>query len=177
MKRLHPLRLLLSAVAVAVTGLAAGEGFSMKVAVPEKVAYQDPTKKVTLTLFKDGKPKLTAGGVKHTWPERLLPPSEMLISAPAKKVVYIGGLGDPGMSLGRIDLYDFEGKKLASFDLHNDIPDLEALSKTMQEDMGNFPWVAGATLSADGNVANVDVCKSFVARVDLLANTYVVVKR
>ncbi len=164
------------AFAIAVT-LVAAEGLAMKVAVPDKVAYQDPTKKVTLTLFKDGKPKLTAPDEKHTWPERLLPPSEMLISAPAKRVVYIGGLGDSGMSLGHIDLYDFEGKKVASFDLHKDIPDLEQLSKTMQEDMGNFPWIAGAVLAADGNVANIDVCKTFVARVDLLKNTYSVVKR
>ncbi|MEZ0311500.1 MAG: hypothetical protein ACAI38_06985 [Myxococcota bacterium] len=149
----------------------------MKVAVPDKSVYQDPGKKVTLTLFKEGKPRLTAPGEKHTWPERLLPPSELLISAPAKKVVYIGGLGDSGMSLGRIDLYDFAGKKLVEIDLNKDIPDLEQLSKGMQEDMGNFPWIAGVALSADGSVASIDVCKALVVTVDLGKNSYAVTKR
>ncbi len=62
-------------------------------------------------------------------------------------------------------------------DLNNDVPDLALHAKSMQHDMGNFPWIAAAACSADGNLVTVDVCKTFVVTVDLVTSTHKVTKR
>ncbi|MBC7794115.1 MAG: hypothetical protein H7Z43_10445 [Clostridia bacterium] len=150
---------------------------SMKVAVPEKSVYHDTAKKVTLTLFIDAPPVLKAPGEKHEWHERLLPPSKMLVSSATRTVVYIGGIGDPGVSLGRIDLYDFVGTKTLTLDLHEDIPSLEAFARTWIENMGNFPWIASASLDRDEKIATIDVCERYTVTIDLVKRTHAVLPK
>jgi hypothetical protein len=157
--------------------LIAGEALAMKVRLPEKTVFKDSTGTVALTVFANAPPKLVAPGQKHTWPKRLVQPSSLLISTSAKTVVFIGGYGDPGVDLGIVRLYDYAGAELATIDLTKELPDLEALSKTWQDNMGNFPWIGSAALSTKGDAVTIDVCHAYDVTVELPKGTHAVHKR
>jgi hypothetical protein len=141
----------------------------MKVAAPEVSRYTDPTGKVRLEIPVpvSGKPARLYDGKPHVWPGSTPLLSKLVFVPQRRLVALVGGLGDSGSDLGRIEVRSYEGEVKAQVDLTQAIPDLEKLSKVFELDMGNFPWIESVGLSADASVLGINVCRRFAALIDL----------
>lgn len=145
----------------------------MKVAPKELETYYDTSKTIEFNVPEVGNPYLVQHNThnqtsKLVWSnESRLFPSQVLISKELKKVILIGGLGEPGFLMGSIRIFSFEGKKLIDIDLKKEIPDFEKLCNDFRKKMPHFPWISSRKISADEKMATVGVCKVVMVHLDL----------
>lgn len=155
----------------------ANESQAMNVAPPGKRIFKDATGTIAVTLTNDAPPTVKSPDGKHTWPDRPQHPKTVLVSQSAKTVIFLGGHGDSGSSLGRVALYDLTGKPLAAINLQTSIPDLDHLAQTWEPNKGNFPWLAAQSLSKDEQTLQLNVCNAYDVTVDLKTHAMTVAKR
>ncbi|NBF41851.1 MAG: hypothetical protein GVY14_15685 [Spirochaetes bacterium] len=90
----------------------------------------------------EGPIRVRLNGRRRTWPDvRNRHPKLGLAVHSVERLLLIGGLGDPGTELGRIDVYDGGGRLLRALSLGDVIPDLDGLSRAFS-DLSNFPRVS-----------------------------------
>ena len=150
-------------------------GRAMKVLPPEKSEYVDASGGLKLTVPGPRGAGTTLTVVKplrntvHKWekPPQNGVPSAVLMSKERGVVVLLGSLGDPGMSLGHVEIRSLEGKQLAFIQLSQSIPDLEELARNHREKMGNFPWIEEARLDEKDGVVRIHVCSKVPVRISL----------
>lgn len=135
---------------------------------PKVSEYRAYDGQIQLRIPREGHPELRVNppAVKQTtrylWKKSKVPlPSQVAISARHQLVFLLGGLGDPGMRLGIIEVYSFEGARLRLLDLHSEIANLEKIAVPVHGDMGNFPWITSVTLSADETALDILVCGAY----------------
>lgn len=106
-------------------------------------------------------------GRRRTWPDvRNRHPKLGLAVDSVERLLLIGGLGDPGSELGRIDVYDRDGRLLRAFVLSEIIPDLEGLSSAFTH-LPNFPWVSTLGYLETSGEAIIGVCEKMWVRLDV----------
>jgi len=147
-------------------------GSAFKIEPPDIVDYKDPSGKIELHIPREGNPWLTVIDkkgqmTKHAWKAHMDQPSDVLLSPKNRVVLVLGGLGDPGLKLGLVEIYTFEGKLLKKIELSSMIDDLETMSQQFTEKMGPFQWIAGSELSKDETQAKINVCRKKVVEIDL----------
>lgn len=145
---------------------------------PAERAYSDAAKKITLTRKPiegsfDTTYELKTEGTLATWSARPTP-AEVLISGALGRVVFLGGHGDPGVSLGKVVIHDLTGKALASINLADHIRNLEALSEAYRTVCCPFPWIHSASLSPDERTLKIDVCNKTSVSIDLTSHAVTV---
>lgn len=135
---------------------------------PKVSEYRAYDGQIQLRIPREGHPELRVNppAVKQTtrylWKEsKVHLPSQVAISARHQLVFLLGGLGDPGMRLGVIEIYSFEGQRLRLLDLHSEITNLEKMAVSLHGDMGNFPWITSVALSADETALEILVCGAY----------------
>jgi hypothetical protein len=129
----------------------------MKPALPEKYEVESPSGKIKLVVV-DFKATVTAGDMTFTWDERFHYPKDTLISDKAQLIYFLGGLGDPGLSLGDVDIRKLGGSQVQTVKLTNHLPDLEKWAEEWRTKMGPFPWISSARLVSDGAAIEIGVC-------------------
>ena len=94
-----------------------------------------------------------------TWPDlgEHKHPKKVVFFPNLKRLVFLGGLGDPGTDLGVIAIFSEEGELLKEFNAESVLPNIRDLSQEFSP-LPNFPWIAG--LKADGDNLLIDVCET-----------------
>jgi hypothetical protein len=146
---------------------------AMKPAIPDNSHHASADGVVTLDIPDKTTGKVPVLRVKAKgkaaeslrWPAPMLPPSVVVISPSTRTVALLGGLGDSGSTLGRVELRSFEGDVKATLNLKDHIPDLENQARGFREKAGNFPWIE--TAAEDGSVLSILVVGRIPVRVDL----------
>ncbi len=101
------------------------------------------------------------------WPEIPNARSKLIVFNQAKEqVVFLGGLGDPGLGLGRVSVHELTGAVLAQIELSKRLPDWGQLSRKWSK-LSNFPWIAAYRLGELGSALSIWVCKAYAAVIDL----------
>ncbi|HKK48720.1 MAG TPA: hypothetical protein VJ932_06455 [Alkalispirochaeta sp.] len=102
-------------------------------------------------------------GKRQTWPDvRNRHPKLGLAIDSAERLLLVGGLGDPSSQLGRIDIYDGDGRLLRALSLREFIHDLEDLSRMFSK-FSNFPWVSTIGYLDESGEVIVGVCEKIWA--------------
>lgn len=117
---------------------------------PARVVYTDAANaKVKFVLHNEGwRPKsasvINARGKVWGWKKAPELPAKVVVDGASQRIVLLGGYGDACMSLGKIAVYDFSGRRLASFDLNKQIADLKQLSKAYTRICCPCRWIESA---------------------------------
>jgi hypothetical protein len=123
-------------------------GVAMKPYRPELMIFTSPDKKMELhspafqTPFLINKAKNPHDKIQ--WRDRLN--VQYVFSDPTQARLFtLGGLGDPGTSLGEVVFYKFDGTA-QTVNLGQSIPKLEELSRGYRH-ATNFPWVSAVDIT------------------------------
>ena len=144
------------------------EGKAMSPYRPEVLEFHSKDKRHALFIPKPPKtPTLEWAGKLHTWPKIQNPhPNRVLFNEPREQIILIGGLGDPGVNLGDLFIHSLSGDLVGYVELKKEFPELESMSRQWSK-RGNFPWVAGVRLAANGTHLRIWICRKLIASVDL----------
>jgi hypothetical protein len=138
---------------------------------PKRIRYRDSKAKATLTVVNKGwrpqKVTLTHAGKTYTWPKPFALPATVIISVPAQRVVALGGYGNACGKLGKIAIYDFQGKRLKEFDLGRRLANLDTLSRAYTKICCPCRWIHKLSLTKDGSTLRVNVCKKHLVSLAL----------
>lgn len=134
------------------------QGFAMKPYRPEVMEFEskDKTRKLQLPMGKT--PILYVDGNKIDWEDigEFNHPNRVVFFSSLKRIVFLGGLGDPGVDLGLIGVFDESGKLLKALNAGELITDLESLSRSYGTKT-NFPWIESAETSGKSKLV-INVC-------------------
>lgn len=135
---------------------------------PDVLIFTSSDKKNELQIPKPpGKPTLKWSKENYQWPViENAHPKLVLFNAPEKQLILIGGLGDPGMELGKVYVYSLEGLLIKLIDLEKEIPELKNLSSEWRV-LHNFPWLAAFLLDKNGENVFFWICRQIKASINL----------
>ena len=126
---------------------------------PEVLTFFSEDKRTQINIPREGDTTLAKNrNYSVTWPDlgEFKHPNKVIFFTEIKRVVFLGGLGDPGSDLGVIGVFDETGKLLKKFNAKDVIANLEKLSEEFSQMMPNFPWIAG--VETKNEMLNIDVC-------------------
>ncbi|MCB9557487.1 MAG: hypothetical protein H6707_15375 [Deltaproteobacteria bacterium] len=146
---------------------------------PASWTVTDAAKQVTLTV-ETANWKIRAITLRHNngqpkrWPKIEQIPTTIRISARHRRVVFLGGYGDGCNALGRIAVYDFDGKLRGKLDLRKRIPDLASVSRSFTRICCPCRWVAAAQLIEPRGELSIDVCNRYHVRLRLTGKPQII---
>ncbi len=165
--------------------LLAIEVLAMKPYRPEVMKFEAPELGLELQLPIEGDPKLIKKEGVFLWKktettqwkdfEGEKHPARVLFFPEIEKIVFLGGLGDPGVDLGQISITDFSGKILKVLNAKDSITNLEDMVREFRR-KPNFPWMTGLLIK-EKNTLVVDICNQErielnVEKMSLVKSTY-----
>ena len=133
------------------------EATAMNVSPPDSLEYSSENKKISLSISNNGIAQIKTEKETFDWADKVSLPAQVAISETQGIVFLLGGFGDSGSALGRVDIYDLQGKQVKQLDLNKQVPNLKELSTEYRE-LTNFPWIASLDFSDDQKVLSVNVC-------------------
>lgn len=141
----------------------------MKVLRPEVLQFESPDGQFQLRLPRPSRrPVLQWADRTYAWGElRDDCPQTVLFNAALGQVIFLGGLGDPGASLGAVRVYAVDGRLLRDLRLGDYIDDLAALAGAYRTRLANFPWLSASRFGGAGTTLHLWVVEKIAVTIDL----------
>lgn len=165
-----------------IVGHLKGVALPMDVALPEQFEFKSADGRCRLVYPPRRDPWVETGNVvtrkKYLW-RGVRPdfPSDVVLSLDAGVAYFVGGFGDPGVALGRVDVYDLKtGERRRTLAVNDVVPDLETLSRNYT-DLTNFEWISSLDLSPQGKDLVIGVCGKLKVRVHADSDAVDVLKK
>jgi hypothetical protein len=137
------------------------------------IVYSDTQKSVELKLTpKDGYGPATVtvtlpGHAPVQWKQQVEIPTTALVSSTQGRIVLLGGYGEPGDALGRIEIFDMAGTRVKSLNLSDHVTDLPSMSQAYREVCCPSPWVHGSSWTEMDAELHVNVCDKTTVAIDM----------